>query len=82
MVRRVHADAHETPSADEWFRSVPATAHVLARDWELTPATVLVGKYGSGKSTLIEAIARAFGMGAEGGSTGSRHATRTSESTL
>ena len=41
---------------------------------------VLVGENGSGKSTLVEAIAMAFGCRAEGGSTGSRHSTRETES--
>jgi predicted ATPase len=44
--------------------------------------TFLVGENGSGKSTLVEAVAMAYGLGAEGGSTGSRHGTRSSESPL
>ena len=44
--------------------------------------TFLVGENGSGKSTLVEAVATAYGMSAEGGSTGSRHRTRASESPL
>jgi predicted ATPase len=57
-------------------------AQVLADGWELGPATVLVGENGAGKSTLVEALAVAFGMGAEGGSTGARNVTRASESPL
>jgi predicted ATPase len=44
--------------------------------------TVLVGENGSGKSTIVEALAMAFGMSPEGGSTGARHSTRVSESGL
>jgi len=82
IVRRVRADERHAPAGDEWFLSVPAAAQILSAGWELTPITVLVGENGAGKSTVIEAIARAYGMGGEGGSTGSRHETRASESDL
>ncbi|WP_233571718.1 AAA family ATPase [Cellulomonas triticagri] len=67
---------------DAWFARVPAVAQVLRDGWDLAPATVLVGENGAGKSTLVEALAVAFGMGAEGGSTGARNVTRESESAL
>ncbi|SNS30904.1 Predicted ATPase [Geodermatophilus pulveris] len=41
--------------------------------------TVLVGENGSGKSTVLEVLAAALGLNAEGGSVGARHATRCSE---
>lgn len=44
--------------------------------------TFLVGENGSGKSTVVEAVAAACGLNAEGGSTGARHSTRASESPL
>lgn len=44
--------------------------------------TFLVGENGSGKSTIVEGVATAYGLNAEGGSTGSQHATRSSESPL
>jgi predicted ATPase len=44
--------------------------------------TFLVGDNGSGKSTIVEAVAMAFGLNPEGGSTHSRHATRSTESPL
>ena len=50
---------------------------------DLAPGvTFLVGENGSGKSTLVEAVAAAYGLNPEGGSTGARHRTRTSESPL
>lgn len=82
IVRRVSADVGEAPSDDEWFLSVPAVSQVLRDGWDLTAVTVVVGENGAGKSTLVEAIALAYGMGSEGGSTGSRHSTRSSESPL
>lgn len=81
-VRRVRADAREPVDAGAWFARVPAVAQVLRDGWDLGAATVLVGENGAGKSTLVEALAMAFGMGAEGGSTGARGVTRASESAL
>lgn len=49
---------------------------------ELGSATVFVGENGTGKSTIVEAIAVAFGLSAEGGSTGANLHTRESESAL
>ena len=44
--------------------------------------TVLVGENGSGKSTIVEALAIAFGLSSEGGSRGHTHRTRPTESSL
>jgi predicted ATPase len=78
----VRGDDREPVPAGAWFARVPAVAQVLRDGWELGPATVLVGENGAGKSTLVEALAMAFGMGAEGGSTGARNETRATESGL
>lgn len=64
-----------------WPATLGPVASLLA-GLELGPATVLVGENGSGKSTVVEAIALAYGLSAEGGSTGARHTTRASESVL
>ena len=69
-------------SADEWPLDIPAVADLLTHGLELGPLTVLVGENGSGKSTLVEALAQAYGLSAEGGSTGARVSTRASESDL
>ncbi|QTE30851.1 AAA family ATPase [Pengzhenrongella sicca] len=82
ILRRLDADREHPPEPHEWFLAVPAVAQVLADGWELAQVTVVVGENGAGKSTLVEAIALAVGMGAEGGSTGSRHSTRVTESQL
>ncbi|MGW0506113.1 AAA family ATPase [Micromonospora sp. NPDC003241] len=47
-----------------------------------TPVTLLTGDNGTGKSTLVEAVAVAAGFNPEGGSTSFRFATRASESPL
>ena len=45
---------------------IPAVASL--GDLAFAPVTVLVGENGSGKSTIIEAVAVAAGLNAEGGS--------------
>ena len=81
-LRRVGGDPAHPLSADSWPGSIPAVRQVLEDGLELGGLTVLVGENGSGKSTLVEGVAMAFGMSAEGGSTGARHVTRPSESVL
>jgi predicted ATPase len=80
-VRRVlangHADLGRCPA------TIPAVAQLLAKGMELGPGvTLLVGENGSGKSTIVEAVAMAFGLSPEGGSAGAAHSTRESESDL
>jgi predicted ATPase len=50
-----------------WPASVPALAQVL-RDGIEVPAglTVLVGENGSGKSTVVETLAEAYGLNPQG----------------
>ncbi len=81
-VRRVRSDDHEPVPGCAWFARVPAVAQVLRDGRDLGAATVLVGENGAEESTLVEALAMAFGMRAEGGSTGARAATRASEPAL
>ena len=80
-VRRFRPDpGAPRPDADAWPLTVPAVAQILRDGLELTPgATVLVGENGSGKSTVLEVLAAALGLNAEGGSVSSRHSTRPSE---
>jgi predicted ATPase len=82
-VLRVTVDQERPLPRDEWPATIPAVAQLLRDGLELTPGvTFLVGENGSGKSTIVEAVAMAYGLGREGGSTGSRHGTRDSESPL
>ena len=81
-IRAVRVQDQDPVPADVWFTQVPAVAQVLREGWPLDQVTVLVGDNGAGKSTLVEAVAQLFGLGAEGGSTGSRHSTRRTESEL
>lgn len=67
----------------QWPASIPAVAQVLAEGLDLSPGvTFLVGENGSGKSTIVEAVAMAYGFSAEGGSTSAQHRTRRTESDL
>lgn len=81
-VRRVERSAYAALPHDTWPVTIPAVRHLLTHGLDLGPATVLVGENGSGKSTIVEAIAMAYGLSPEGGSTGARHSTRASESPL
>jgi predicted ATPase len=65
-----------------WPATIPAVRQVLEQGLDLGRATVLVGENGTGKSTLVEAVAMAFGISPEGGSPNTVHATRPSESSL
>lgn len=80
-MRRVVPD--EVPGDAGWPATVPAVAQLLAEGLELpSGVTLLVGENGTGKSTIVEAVAMAFGLSPEGGTRHSRHSTRPSESDL
>ena len=82
-VVRVEADPEQRLAPDHWPADIPAVAQVLRDGLTLAKGvTFLVGENGSGKSTLVEGVAMAYGLGSEGGSIGSRHVTRGSESPL
>ena len=52
-----------------WPASVPAMAQLLREGLEVPPGlTVLVGENGSGKSTVMETLAEAYGLNPQGGS--------------
>jgi predicted ATPase len=67
---------------DVWPATLPAVRQLLDNGLEPGRLTILVGENGSGKSTVVEAVALAYGLSPEGGSTGARHSTRASESGL
>ncbi len=68
---RAFRPAPDAPPADPraWPASVPAVAAILGEGLELTPGiTILVGENGSGKSTVVELLAEAYGLNPQGGS--------------
>lgn len=71
----------KVPSFDAYPFSLPAVRHLD----KLTPhpaVTFIVGENGTGKSTLLEAIAVAWGFNPEGGTRNFRFSTRASHSSL
>ena len=81
-VRRVEAREDPAFAAASWPFVIPAVRQLLHDGLDFGQVTVLVGENGTGKSTIVEAIAEAYGLNPEGGSTGAMHATRRSESPL
>ena len=81
-VRRIRRADQAPLVAGEWPATLPAVGQLLADGLTLGPLTVLVGENGSGKSTIVEAIAQRYGLSPEGGSTGARVTTRATESSL
>src|SRR4051794_9473182 len=81
-VRRVRRSADATLTDTQWPATLAPVAHVLGAGLDLAPATIVVGENGTGKSTFVEAVAVAYGLAPEGGSTGALHATRPTESSL
>ncbi|MGI8646261.1 MAG: AAA family ATPase [Nocardioides sp.] len=82
-VLRVEAPDPSVLPRGRWPLDIPAVAQVVAHGLDLTRGvTLLVGENGSGKSTIVEGVAIAYGLSPEGGSTGSQHSTRPTESAL
>ncbi|MEU4834288.1 AAA family ATPase [Streptosporangium sp. NPDC023615] len=60
-----------------WLAGLPAVGHLVEHGLDLTvPVTFLVGENGSGKSTIVEAIADACGVNSEGGKAGTLYASK------
>jgi predicted ATPase len=81
-VRRVEEHRLDPAERGTWPATLAPVRQMLDDGLELGPVTILVGDNGAGKSTLVEAIAMAYGINAEGGSTGAMHRTHNSESGL
>ncbi|WP_328829474.1 AAA family ATPase [Nocardioides acrostichi] len=83
-VVRVSVDDARAPlPRGEWPASIPAVAQMLREGFDLAPGvTFLVGENGSGKSTIVEAVAMAYGLSPEGGSTQGQYFTHPTESPL
>jgi len=65
-----------------WPFTMGPVAQLLRDGLELSDLTILVGENGVGKSTIIEAVAMAFGLSPEGGGTNVRQSDRPTESPL
>lgn len=69
------------PDWDKYPFCIPAVRQLGGLDFD-PKVTFFVGENGSGKSTVIEALAAVLGMNPEGGSKNLRFATRSCESSL
>ncbi len=68
---------------EEYFSHLPAIQAIKEQPLSFSrPVTFLVGENGTGKSTLIEAIAVAYGLNPEGGSRNFHFSTNDSHSRL
>lgn len=82
-VVRISVDPERRLPPQTWPMTIPAVTQLAREGLDLPKGvTFLVGENGSGKSTLVEAVAMAYGLAPEGGSTGSQHGTRPTESPL
>lgn len=74
----------EPPPPGSYLNRLPMVEHLLRMEQLAfsAPVTFLVGENGTGKSTLLEAIAVASGFNAEGGSRDFSFSTRDSHSEL
>lgn len=80
LVRRFEPAKDATPDFKAWPASVPAISQILRDGVNLQPGlTVLVGENGSGKSTIVELLAEAYGLNPQGGSQLARYHSRDSE---
>jgi predicted ATPase len=62
---------------------MPAVTQIIKEGLNFTaPTTFLVGENGSGKSTIIEAIADVCGINSEGGKAGTRYASTSAKTPL
>lgn len=71
------------PPRGSWPMTVAAVEQLVDEGLDLPRGvTFLVGENGSGKSTIVEAAAMAYGLNPEGGTRYGQHTTRASESAL
>jgi predicted ATPase len=83
IVDRVHVPQALVADGDEWPFTVPAVAALVGDGIRLdAPVTFLVGENGSGKSTVVEAVAEAWGADVRGGRSHSRWSSELERSEL
>ncbi|WP_298801305.1 AAA family ATPase [uncultured Pseudokineococcus sp.] len=72
-VRRVEERPDRPADRTAWPATLAPVRQLLDEGLDLGPATVLVGENGSGKSTVVEALAALFGLSSQGGTTHTAH---------
>ena len=81
-VRRIERDTAAVLDEREWFAQIPAVRQLLDDGLEPGPLTIFTGENGSGKSTVVEAIAAVYGLNPEGGTHNAMHRSQLTESPL
>jgi predicted ATPase len=81
FLKAVKLKRSRVPSFEEYPFSIPAIRHLDELQLRV-PVTFFIGENGTGKSTLLEAVAVSAGFNAEGGSRNFRFSTRASHSNL
>ena len=66
-ITRVEAAQLGDVNPRQWPAALPGVGMLLKDGLDLGPATVVVGENGTGKSTIVEGIAEAYGLPAAGG---------------
>lgn len=78
-----HYASSKTQVPRTWPFSLPSVKQVVTCGLSLSePLTILVGENGSGKSTIVEAIAEAYGLDVRGGHGGRKYASSVPKSIL
>lgn len=80
-LRSVELNRSQVPSFSEYPFALPAVKNLTALPFH-PKVTFLVGENGSGKSTILEAIAVAYGFNAEGGTKNFNFSSRSTHSQL
>lgn len=78
LVHRAYIPNHLRPTdprgLSEWPFTIPAVVDLAEQGLTFNrPVTFLVGENGSGKSTVVEAVAEAYGLDAQGGRAGRKY---------
>ena len=74
LVSKAYLREERVSGHDEWPYTVPAVRALGGSGLAFSrPLTFLVGENGSGKSTVVEAIAEAYGLDARGGRAGRKY---------
>lgn len=81
-VRRLQEHPEALLDRNCWPATLPPVRQILDDGLELGSTTVLAGDNGTGKSTIVEALAAGFGLNPEGGTHAAQHQTRPTESDL
>lgn len=83
IVERIYVPAALVPTPRTWPFSIPAVDDLVGEGIALiAPITFLVGENGSGKSTIVEALAEGWGVDVRGGHSGRKYASELPASVL